>query len=136
MSVEVVAPFNVPEAEEVYMTEEENEKLEEIDEGNDIQVEGDDTDDEEADITCLQCGSDVIIDDVTHKCPVCKYQFKLTKHGLLDDGFVQDKVEYEDGAFDDDSEDEMEFSDEESSEYGSESEIDYCDSDEEYVPKH
>lgn len=140
MSVEVVAPFNVPEAEEVvYMTEEEDdENLEDFDEGNDIEVEGDDVDseDEEADITCPQCGTDVIIDDVTHKCPLCKYTFKLTKHGLLEDGFVQDKIEYEDD-IGDESDDDMDVSDEEeSSELDeSESEFDYCDSDDEYVPR-
>lgn len=141
MSVQVLNHFNVPEAEEVvYMTEEEeDENLEDFDEGNDIEIEGDDdSEDEEADITCPQCGTDVIIDDVTHKCPLCKYTFNLTKHGLLEDGFVQEEIEYDDDD-NDESCDDMCLSDEEeeSSEIDeSESEFDYCDTDDEYVPKH
>ena len=133
MSVKLCEPFHVyDEAEEVVMTEEES-VLEEIDDGIPISLEGDDSE-EEYDLTCTNCNQGILLQDGEDMCPRCGYKFKMTKHGFIDDGFVQDKVEYDRN--DSPSESEAEYSDDSyaTSSDEDEEEFDYGDDDEDYVP--
>lgn len=135
MSVLVQHPFSVPdEAEEVLLSEEDEDSvmLDDCDDGEDIDVETED--EEEFDLICPHCNTGLYVDTASPQCPQCNFQFKLTKHGLLDDGFIVDQIEYEDN-FEEEDESEFEEMTGDDSETEYESEIDYCESDDDYVPK-